>query len=125
MKPSLSIQGRLAVITLNNPESANRLTVDDLDTLQQQISEVNQNQDICILVIKSTGKYFCSGFDIVIFYFVVVLLFSHSLLQDISLINQYKLVFPKVLDYPILSDYTCDVASTQSLSESSYQGFHD
>jgi enoyl-CoA hydratase/carnithine racemase len=64
VKPSLCIQGRLAVITLNNPESANRLTVDDLDTLQQQISEVNQNQDICILVIKSTGKYFCSGFDI-------------------------------------------------------------
>jgi enoyl-CoA hydratase len=64
VKPSLSIQGRIAVITLNNPESANRLTVDDLDTLQQHISEVNQNQDIGILVIKSTGKYFCSGFDI-------------------------------------------------------------
>ena len=64
MKPSLSIEGKTAVITLNNPESANRLTVDDLDTLQQQISEVNQNQDIGVLVIKSTGKYFCSGFDI-------------------------------------------------------------
>ncbi len=64
MKPSLSIEGKTAVITLNNPESANRLTVDDLDTLQQHISEVNQNQDIGVLVIKSTGKYFCSGFDI-------------------------------------------------------------
>jgi enoyl-CoA hydratase/carnithine racemase len=64
VKPSLSIEGKTAVITLNNPESANRLTVDDLDTLQQQISEVNQNQDIGVLVIKSTGKYFCSGFDI-------------------------------------------------------------
>ena len=64
MKPSLSIEGKTAVITLNNPESANRLTVDDLDTLQEHISEVNQNQDIGVLVIKSTGKYFCSGFDI-------------------------------------------------------------
>jgi enoyl-CoA hydratase len=64
VKPSLSIEGKTAVITLNNPESANRLTVDDLDTLQQHISEVNQNQDIGVLVIKSTGKYFCSGFDI-------------------------------------------------------------
>ena len=64
MKPSLSIEGKTAVITLNNPESANRLTVDDLDTLQQHIFEVNQNQDIGVLVIKSTGKYFCSGFDI-------------------------------------------------------------
>jgi enoyl-CoA hydratase/carnithine racemase len=64
VKPSLSIEGKTAVITLNNPESANRLTVDDLDTLQEHISEVNQNQDISVLVIKSTGKYFCSGFDI-------------------------------------------------------------
>ena len=64
MKPSLSIEGKTAVITLNNPASANRLTVDDLDTLQQHISEVNQNEDIGVLVIKSTGKYFCSGFDI-------------------------------------------------------------
>ena len=64
MKPSLSIEGKTAVITLNNPESANRLTVDDLDALQEHISEVNQNQDIGVLVIKSTGKYFCSGFDI-------------------------------------------------------------
>ena len=64
MKPSLSIEGKTAVITLNNPESANRLTVNDLDTLQQHIFEVNQNQDIGVLVIKSTGKYFCSGFDI-------------------------------------------------------------
>jgi enoyl-CoA hydratase/carnithine racemase len=64
VKPSLSIEGKTAVITLNNPESANRLTVDDLDALQEHISEVNQNQDIGVLVIKSTGKYFCSGFDI-------------------------------------------------------------
>ncbi len=64
MKPSLSIQGKVAVITLNNPESANRLTVDDLDTLQQHIRDVNQHQDIIILIIRSTGKYFCSGFDI-------------------------------------------------------------
>lgn len=64
MKPSLSIQGKVAVITLNNPESANRLTVDDLDTLQQHIRDVNQHQDIIILIMRSTGKYFCSGFDI-------------------------------------------------------------
>lgn len=64
MKPSLSIQGKVAVITLNNPESANRLTVDDLETLQAHISNVNKTSEISVLVPKSTGKYFCSGFDI-------------------------------------------------------------
>jgi enoyl-CoA hydratase len=64
LKPSLSIQGKVAVITLNNPESANRLTVDDLETLQAHISNVNKTSEISVLVLKSTGKYFCSGFDI-------------------------------------------------------------
>ena len=64
MRPSLSIQGKTAVITLNSPKSANRLTVDDLVALQQHISEVNQNPSVIALIVKSTGKYFCSGFDI-------------------------------------------------------------
>lgn len=64
MRPSLSIQGKTAVITLNSPESANRLTVDDLVVIQEHISEVNQNPEVVVLILKSTGKYFCSGFDI-------------------------------------------------------------
>ena len=64
MRPSLSIQGKIAVITLNSPESANRLTVDDLVVIQEHISEVNQNPEVVVLILKSTGKYFCSGFDI-------------------------------------------------------------
>ena len=64
MRPSLSIQGKIAVITLNSPESANRLTVDDLVVIQEHISEVNQNLEVVVLILKSTGKYFCSGFDI-------------------------------------------------------------
>lgn len=64
MRPSLSIQGKIAVITLNSPESANRLTVHDLVVIQEHISEVNQNPEVVVLILKSTGKYFCSGFDI-------------------------------------------------------------
>jgi len=64
LRPSLSIQGKIAVITLNSPESANRLTVDDLVVIQEHISEVNQNPEVVVLILKSTGKYFCSGFDI-------------------------------------------------------------
>jgi enoyl-CoA hydratase len=62
--PSLVLDGSIATIQLNNPESANRLSVADLEILQQHIIAVNQNEAILALVVRSTGKYFCSGFDI-------------------------------------------------------------
>jgi enoyl-CoA hydratase len=62
--PSLVLDGSIATIQLNNPESANRLSVADLEILQEHIVAVNQNEAILALVVRSTGKYFCSGFDI-------------------------------------------------------------
>jgi enoyl-CoA hydratase len=63
-KPTLHIDGAVATIQLNNPEAANRLSIDDLASLQEHIDTINQNKTILVLMIKSTGKYFCSGFDI-------------------------------------------------------------
>lgn len=62
--PLLKLTPPTATIELNNPESANRLTVEDLAVLMRYINQVNNNADITILVLQSTGKYFCSGFDI-------------------------------------------------------------
>jgi len=62
--PTLKLTHPTATIQLNNPESANRLTVDDLEVLMNLINQINENEAITILVLKSTGKYFCSGFDI-------------------------------------------------------------
>ena len=64
MLPRLTIQGPVATITLQNPELANRLSIEDLEELQRQITEVNANQSILFLKLQSTGNYFCSGFDI-------------------------------------------------------------
>ncbi len=62
--PLLKLTPPTATIELNNPESANRLTVEDLAVLMRYINQVNNHADITILVLQSTGKYFCSGFDI-------------------------------------------------------------
>jgi enoyl-CoA hydratase len=61
--PSLEIDGRIATITLRRPESANRLGPDDLAELHRHVAKVNAS-DVLVMRIQSTGKYFCSGFDI-------------------------------------------------------------
>jgi enoyl-CoA hydratase len=62
--PELYVEGAIATITLRRPEQANRLTPDDLDRLQQLVAEVNAKDDILVLQLRGTGKYFCSGYDI-------------------------------------------------------------
>ena len=62
--PELRIDGAVATITLRRPEQANRLTADDLDRMGELIADVNARDEILVLQLRSTGKYFCSGYDI-------------------------------------------------------------
>jgi enoyl-CoA hydratase len=62
--PDLQIDGAIATITLRRPEQANRLSADDLDRLGALIADVNARHDVLVLLLRGTGKYFCSGFDI-------------------------------------------------------------
>jgi enoyl-CoA hydratase len=64
MTPELTINGHQATITLRRPDQANRLGPDDLNVLAAHIAHVNQQADILVLRLRSTGKYFCSGYDI-------------------------------------------------------------
>ena len=61
--PTLDIAAHVATLTLQRPDVANRLGPDDLQALLQHIETVN-GSDVRVLVLRSTGKYFCSGFDI-------------------------------------------------------------
>jgi enoyl-CoA hydratase/carnithine racemase len=62
--PELTIDGHVAVITLQRPEQANRLDPDDLQCIEEYLHAVNNNPEIRVLRFEATGKYFCSGFDI-------------------------------------------------------------
>lgn len=62
--PELTIDGHVAVITLQRPDQANRLGPDDLQCIHEYLHQVNDNLDIRVLRFESNGKYFCSGFDI-------------------------------------------------------------
>jgi enoyl-CoA hydratase len=61
--PQLDIQGHWATLTLGRPDLANRLEVEDLETLNQLLAQVNANQAIRVLRITATGRHFCSGFN--------------------------------------------------------------
>ena len=61
--PELVIDGKVATITLRRPTKANRLEADDLIALLEHIQRINSTPDVLVLVIRSQGKYFSSGFD--------------------------------------------------------------
>jgi enoyl-CoA hydratase/carnithine racemase len=62
--PELSIDGRVATITLRRPEVANRLELADLDLLREQIAQVDARPDVLVLRLAGEGRHFCSGFNL-------------------------------------------------------------
>jgi len=62
--PELAFDGAVATITLRRPEQANRLTPDDLERLAALLAEVNGRPEVLVLMLRGTGRDFCSGYDI-------------------------------------------------------------
>jgi len=64
MRPSLRIDGHIAAITLQRPALANKLAPEDLPELRAHFETVNQASGVLVLVLRSTGRHFCAGYDI-------------------------------------------------------------
>jgi enoyl-CoA hydratase/carnithine racemase len=62
--PTLDIRDHIATLTLQRPAAANKITPHDLTVLRQHVETVNQREDVLLLVLRSTGKHFCAGYDI-------------------------------------------------------------
>ena len=62
--PLLEVAGAVARITLRRPRQANRLAVDDLDTLGGFIDEIDATEAVRVLVLAGEGRHFSSGFDL-------------------------------------------------------------
>ncbi|CAG9177357.1 enoyl-CoA hydratase/isomerase family protein [Cupriavidus pampae] len=63
-KPVLSVEGRIATISLQRPAVANRLSPEDVRTLRDHVLAVNRMDHVLVLRFVGAGKYFCSGYDI-------------------------------------------------------------
>lgn len=59
-----SVEGQVAVITLNRPEAMNALTHLIHVELHQAINEANKDDNIRVIVITGAGRGFCSGDDV-------------------------------------------------------------
>ncbi|MFC2033149.1 enoyl-CoA hydratase/isomerase family protein [Chloroflexota bacterium] len=59
-----SVEGSIAVITINRPDVLNALTLDTHAELAQAVVEADRDDNIRVMVITGAGKGFCSGQDV-------------------------------------------------------------
>ena len=56
--------GKIAVLTLNDPDKLNALSEEMLTLLELTFDEITKNRDIKVIILKSSGKAFCAGHDL-------------------------------------------------------------
>jgi methylglutaconyl-CoA hydratase len=61
---SIQLEGRIAKVILNRPEKRNALSPELVGELTQAFTELNQNEEVKIIVLKSADKPFCAGADL-------------------------------------------------------------
>ena len=59
-----SLEGQIAIITLNRPDTMNALTLVTHEELAQAIDEANKDDRIRVIVLTGAGRGFCSGDDV-------------------------------------------------------------
>lgn len=59
------VSGGIMTVTLNRPDAANALRPDDRDALIRIFTEADGDPDVRVVVLRSTGRHFCGGADVV------------------------------------------------------------
>ena len=57
-------QGKTVFLTLNRPEKRNALSVEMIDTLEQYLIELNEDEGVRVIVLRANGEAFCAGADL-------------------------------------------------------------
>lgn len=60
----LSVQGRVATLTLNRPDARNALSIELLRALHARLDDLAPRNDLSVLVLTGAGKAFCAGMDL-------------------------------------------------------------
>jgi len=61
---TLSIDGRIASLTLNRPEKRNALSQDLIDALRARVDALSGRDDVSVVLLSGAGKSFCAGMDL-------------------------------------------------------------
>lgn len=59
-----AIQDGIATLTLNRPEKRNAINLAMLESLQQQLTALEQHREVRVVVIRGAGSVFCAGRDL-------------------------------------------------------------
>jgi methylglutaconyl-CoA hydratase len=60
----MTVYQKVVTITLNRPEVRNAFDESTIDLLNQYLTEVEQNKEVNVLILRGAGENFCSGADI-------------------------------------------------------------
>lgn len=60
----LSVEGRIAIITLNRPDRFNAIDIDMARCLMELSERVRAASDVRVLVLRGSGRAFCAGGDL-------------------------------------------------------------
>ncbi|MBN8643819.1 MAG: enoyl-CoA hydratase/isomerase family protein [Planctomycetes bacterium] len=61
---TLSIEGRIATLTLNRPDKRNALSLDLLASLHEKVDQLASNAGVSVCVVTGAGATFCAGMDL-------------------------------------------------------------
>src|SRR6201992_2028147 len=53
--------GAILIATLNRPEKLNAMTGEMMDLFREALFEFRDSDDLKVLLIRATGRYFCAG----------------------------------------------------------------
>ena len=63
-KVKVRVNGRVATVEMNRPESLNALDVDMIKGLVSKLKEISESDDIDVVVLTGSGRAFSAGGDI-------------------------------------------------------------
>lgn len=61
----VTIEERVAWLTLNRPQKLNALTPTSMAELREVFTKVDDDEDVCVVVLRGAGeRAFCAGMDL-------------------------------------------------------------
>jgi enoyl-CoA hydratase/carnithine racemase len=58
------VADRIATLTLDRPDARNAMTYEMLEQLIERFDDIDADDDVRVVIVTSTGRYFCVGTDI-------------------------------------------------------------
>ncbi|HJS52788.1 MAG TPA: enoyl-CoA hydratase-related protein [Pyrinomonadaceae bacterium] len=87
-----SDHGFYRVLTLNRPEKRNALNDELIADLKEALGEVDEDEELCAVVIRGTGPDFCSGADLAALQKIATASYEENLADAQNLADLFTLI---------------------------------